>query len=310
MIRLKKIIAVLFITIALVISILYAGYIYKDEIYVYYRDEIEKEKESITLEKNEYYKDKNYEYVQNTEDFIAKDKNHLKNIFYSIINSGTENFTFYCSDKYKECTNDITNYVQDQDFLSNINNFVHPYNSFEKINTTYDNYGEISVKITKVYTEEDIQKTNEKVNKIIKNKISKTMNDKEKIEAIHNYIINNGKYATDNIRKKYPNKSFNKARDILINKYGLCSSYADAMAIFLHEFGIDNYKIASKSHIWNLVKINNKWLHLDLTWDDPVTSNGTDKLEILFLLIDNKRLNELKVEKHEFSKEIYKEALN
>ena len=134
------------------------------------------------------------------------------------------------------------------------------------------------------------------------------MKDKEKIETIHNYIINHGRYATDSIREKNKDKEYNKANDILIDGYGLCSSYADAMAIFLYKFGIDNYKIASSEHIWNLVNINNKWLHLDLTWDDPITSNNKDKLEKLFLLIDNKELKKLNVKKHDYNKEIYIEA--
>ena len=84
----------------------------------------------------------------------------------------------------------------------------------------------------------------------------------------------------------------------------------DAMALALYKFGIDNYKIATNTHIWNLVKVKNKWLHLDLTWDDPVTSTGENRLEVLFLLIDNDRLKELNVKKHDFDKNVYKEALN
>ena len=68
------------------------------------------------------------------------------------------------------------------------------------------------------------------------------MSNKKKITIIHNYIINHGKYATDSIRAKNPNKQYNKANDILIDGYGLCSSYADAMAIFLHRLNINNYK--------------------------------------------------------------------
>ena len=135
-----------------------------------------------------------------------------------------------------------------------------------------------------------------------------TVDYKEKIEKIHNYIINHGKYATDTIRAKNKDKAYNKANDILIDGYGLCSSYSDAMAIFLYNLGIDNYKIASESHIWNLVNVDKKWLHLDLTWDDPITQNGKDKLEKMFLLIDTKKLKSLKVDKHEYDKNVYKEA--
>ena len=309
-INLKKVIIILTITLLIVGGFYYIGTHYQDEIYIYYRENVKKVKQDIKLEKNEYYKDKNYSYVQNTNDFVAKDKKHLINIFYTVINSGTNKFTFYCDENYKNCTKDVIELISNKDTLSNVNNFVHPYNSFETINASYDEYGQVDLTINKVYTEEDIQVLNTKVQKIINKKIKKNMSNKQKIKTIHDYIINNGRYATDKIRKKHPNKDYNKANDILIEGVGLCSAYSDAMALFLYEFGIDNYKIASDNHIWNLVKINNKWLHLDLTWDDPVTQTGVQKLEDIFMLIDNKELKELKVTQHKYDKNIYKEALN
>ena len=307
--RIKKVLTTVLVISAVIAGIFYyVGTNYKDEIYLYYRDNILKVKDNIKINKNEYYKEKDYAYVQNTNDFIAKDKKHLLNIFYTIINSGTEDFTFYCSNNYTNCINDVEQLVKDKDTLSNINNFVHPYNSFKNISTSFDNYGEVNIKVNKIYSKEDIILLNNKIDEIINKEIKQNMNDRQKITAIHNYIINNGRYATDKIREKNPNNSYNKANDILMNGYGLCSSYADAMAIFLYKLGIENYKIASDVHIWNLVYINNKWLHLDLTWDDPITTSGKDKLENIFLLINNDRLKELKVEKHNYNKEVYKEA--
>ena len=289
----KKFIIFLLVTVVLLSGIFITGYYYKDEIYKYYQFEVLKVRDNIKITNNEYYKNRNYKYVQNTDDFLAKDNNHLKNIFYTIINSGNKTFTFYCSDEYTSCKQDITNLIENDEVLSNINNFVHPYNSFEKINASYDEFGKVVVKVDKVYNDDEIASINATVDKIINENIKSNMTTKQKIKKIHDYIINHGKYATDNYRKNNPNTSYNKASDILQNGYGLCSAYADAMAIFLERFGIENYKIASDTHIWNLVKVNGKWLHLDLTWDDPVTSNGKDKLQELFMLITNKELKKL-----------------
>ena len=71
---------------------------------------------------------------------------------------------------------------------------------------------------------------------------------------------------------------------------------------------IPNYKISSENHIWNLVNVDNNWYHLDLTWDDPVTSNGTDVLEYDYFLITTTELEELESDQHNFDIKIYKEA--
>ena len=48
--------------------------------------------------------------------------------------------------------------------------------------------------------------------------------------------------------------------------------------IILDKMGVLNIRISNNKHIWNLVYLNNEWLHLDLTWDDPVNDEDKDLL--------------------------------
>lgn len=293
----------LIITILVIVLTGLFAYEYSNQIYLFYRDNILRVKDHLTINDNKYYKNADYIYVQNTNNFVVKDRQHLLNALYSIINSGNDKFTFYCDKDYKLCIKDLETILSDHTTLSNINNFVHPYNSFKQTSASYDSYGKITVKYDKVYTEDDIKQLNKKVDEVISGTVSEDMTDKQKIEKIHDYIINNGNYATD-----VDNLKYNKANDILINGKGICSSYADAMAIFLNKLKIDNYKIASKDHIWNLVKIDDNWLHVDLTWDDPVSSDGKNYLEKTTLLINNKRLKQIDSKEHNFDTTIYVEG--
>ena len=69
----KTIIITLVICLIVVSTILGVCYYYKDDIYIYYRNNISHELDNIKINKNEYYNDNNYEFVQNTYDFIVKD---------------------------------------------------------------------------------------------------------------------------------------------------------------------------------------------------------------------------------------------
>lgn len=298
---------ILIITFIVVILSSFLVFYYKDNIYIFYRDNILKEKDNIKIAKNKYYKDNDYLYVSNTDNFIVKDKQEMINVIYTILNSGTKEFTFYCDDDYDLCISDIEDIAKDKQTLPNINNFVHPYNSYKFINVKYNKYGEITLRIEKNYSDEDIVKINNKVDEILNNETSSDMTLEEKIKKIHNYIINNGKYAGDKVKDEDSDKKYSLATTLLFEGYGLCGAYADAMAIFLEKLEVDNYKIASSNHIWNLVNINDKYLHLDLTWDDPVTSDGSDKLEVLFFLITDVRLKELDNKSHNYDKDVYLE---
>jgi transglutaminase/protease-like cytokinesis protein 3 len=63
------------------------------------------------------------------------------------------------------------------------------------------------------------------------------------------------------------------------------------MDIFLRALRIPSFRLSSETHQWNVVYYNDKWYHLDATWDDPVTHNGSDILTHTYFLITTEELH-------------------
>ncbi len=215
------------------------------------------------------------------------------------------NFIFYCPKDYVYCISDVNDVANDQNTISNLNNFVHPFNSFKTLKTEVDITGKVTVQIEKVYDDDMILLLNYKVDDIIKDVIKETDNDKTKIRKIHDYIINHTTYDKERSDKKIIKYRSDNAYGVLIEKYGLCGGYTDAMMLFLEKFKIPSYKIATENHVWNYVKLNNEWLHLDLTWDDPVSTDGKPILDDAFFLIDDDELKSKEQEQHSYNEDIY-----
>lgn len=270
---------------------------------------------------NNYTKNYDFEFVQLSETYIPYSYQDLLNITFSTINNGWKTFTFYCPNEYDKCIDDMLEISDNTLLLTHLNNFVHPYNGFTNLNTTISSSGEITLEITYLYNEEDITKTNAEVDKIINNLDLANDDDYTKVKKVHDYIINNTKY--DEVRNETGNSEYDsyKATDTLIKHYATCNGYTDAMAIILTKLGIKNFKIAttpeeisyeSTGHIWNAVYIDNNWVHLDLTWDDPVSNDGKDYIYHKYFLVSNEEMaeadsGEVKIEEHNFDKTVYLE---
>lgn len=296
------------ITFAALLIILGIVFSQKETILDYYNQyKITNYQKSIVLNKNEYYRDYSFNFVQTTDNFIPESKQDLLNIFYTAINSGQNHFTFYCPNNYKECAKEVQQIANNQTLLSHINNFVHPYNGFKHIETEYDSLGKVTITTQKNYTESDITVINDKINNIINEIITTNASDEEKVKTIHDYIINNSKYDSARSDQNIINYKSDIAYGPLLEGYGICGGYTDAMELFLEKLNIKSYRISSENHVWNAVYLNNNWYHLDLTWDDPVTPNSQDLLQHDFFLINTNRLIELEKQEHTFDQTIYQE---
>lgn len=304
--------------------IIFLTCIFSDKISDFLADIISQNFEVQLLKTNNYTKSHGYEFFDIPSDNVPLSYNELIGMLYNAINSKETKYTFYCPNEYQKCLKDIENISDDALLLTHLNNFVHPYNSFTNIKTTIKESGEITLDITYLYNDAEIESLNNKVKEIISTEITNDMDDYEKLKAIHDYLANNTKY--DVLRNESGTSEYNsfKANGPLLEGVATCNGYADALAIFLTELGYDNYKVAttpeeisydSTGHVWNAVKFNDEWVHIDLTWDDPVSKDGKDYLYHKYFLVNNEEMKEadsgdVSIEEHNFDKTIYLELKN
>lgn len=133
----------------------------------------------------------------------------------------------------------------------------------------------------------------EKINEYVE-LVSQFESPLEKLLAVHDKMVENYKYdysaTSDDILPFH-------AYGIFKNNTAVCQGYAQAYYMILRELGIEANFCRSDSinHLWNYVKLDGKWYHVDVTWDDP---NKTDNISAAyhsnFLLSDDKRFQNIK----------------
>ena len=124
------------------------------------------------------------------------------------------------------------------------------------------------------------QKVDAKIKSVLKSLKLENKSDYKKVKAIHDYIINLVSYDQSFVK--------HSAYNALIDKSSVCEGYAAAAYRMFTDSGISSRIITGVanggSHAWNIVKVNGKWYNIDLTWDDPIMSNGSQVLEYNYFL--------------------------
>lgn len=255
------------------------------------------------------YNNRNYifETVKLTNDFEPQNKEDLKNIYYSVLNNGWTNFTFYCPDEYIDCYDDVLEIASDDEYISLINNYVSTYNQYRKYNTSASTNGEIKLQIEKLYPDEEILALKIKINNIIQTLgIDKNNVGYDELSAIQTYILDMLVYD-ENYTENDKYSPSSTAFGALNTGKAICSGYSDLFSLFLDELNIPNFKVTSENHIWNVVYFRGKWKHIDVTWDDD-ENNKLNREN--FFLIDTNALMTKDTKEHNFNQELYKELLN
>ena len=101
--------------------------------------------------------------------------------------------------------------------------------------------------------------------------------DFDKELAIHDYIVKNCVYD-----REHSDSGF--AYTCIFSGYASCEGYAKASKYLMEKAGMECYCIVGdakntdgkiESHMWNIVKADGDFYHLDTTWDDPTDSGNT-----------------------------------
>lgn len=124
--------------------------------------------------------------------------------------------------------------------------------------------------------------------------INKNWSDEEKILFVHDYLVNRVSYDFESYKDGTIDDAQLCLYGALIDSNAVCEGYSKAFMVMMHRLGIDCKLVASETmqHMWNVVKLDGSWYHIDLTWDDPIMSGADEDLpgrvdHNNFLLSDN-----------------------
>ncbi|SEL37023.1 Transglutaminase-like superfamily protein [Ruminococcus sp. YRD2003] len=105
------------------------------------------------------------------------------------------------------------------------------------------------------------------VKAVVADTIDDSMNDMQKIRALHDWVCNNTVYDSEN--ENYLGNHVDSA--VFMDGTAVCEGYAKAYDLLLHEAGIESCCVKNSYHAWNIVKLGDNWFHSDTTWDDGDT---------------------------------------
>ncbi len=95
--------------------------------------------------------------------------------------------------------------------------------------------------------------------------------DYEKELAIHNFITNNFQYGPLDMAS-VPQRA-HSITGFIFDGQGICEAYANTFYVMCKMAGLDvsiiTGNINSVSHMWNLIKLDGEYYHVDVTNDDP-----------------------------------------
>lgn len=257
---------------------------------------------------------RNYSFIEykNSDSSIVRNENDIRNGIYNALNNGYDKYTLYCDyENNIDCKNDFISIISNKNLMTSISNYVNSYNRYSNVSSTAITNGSnvrLELTITKKYTEKEI----EEIDKIIDSELNTLnldeMSDKEKIKWAHDYLANKNSYDEESALSGKGN-SFS-AYGAIVQDKAVCQGYAEAMSLLLDRFNIPNILVSSNTHVWNLVYVDDLWLHLDVTWDDPIVINGGNIVAYDYYLIDNDTLESLdENNNHVYNSEYYLETI-
>ncbi len=109
----------------------------------------------------------------------------------------------------------------------------------------------------------------------VESNISALSSVDDKIKYIHDYISTKVEYdyeyyyASESMMEKYDQRDHTQsAYSVICGTTTVCAGYSQAFSLLANGAGIDAISVTSTYHQWNMLRVNDSWYNLDVTWDD------------------------------------------
>lgn len=209
-----------------------------------------------------------YASAQSADDMLAEAKEALKKGLLSVQDRIDISQCGISTDKIDEVKDIFVQVINENPELFFVGNGFHYYERggvFTAIAPYYQLDGTTYANLTEEQKSQIRQKQTalEQVISGVLAQVDPAWSDLETALFLHDYLATHAQYdKTLQIRDAYT---------ILVEGTGVCQAYTLAYRLLLNRVNITSGTVTSTAlnHIWNILLIDDKWYHVDVTWDDP-----------------------------------------
>lgn len=183
---------------------------------------------------------------------------------------------------------------------------------------TYYNHAKYVYTVKYDVSSKDLKRYYKFIKKWTRKHIDSEMTDEEKVRGIHDYIVSKCNYSYGEKGEKWFKKSRKNASNAKLGKFsvytplamvfkngGVCDAYSRLFYDMAKKAGLKVKYIVGNIyngglHAWNLVKVEGKWYHIDVTWDD--NNAGAEDYDYEYYLKSDEYMRE---KQHSWNKKSY-----
>ena len=134
---------------------------------------------------------------------------------------------------------------------------------------------------------EDLETKWAQVDAIANNVVAAVANESDynKLKYFYEWIINWTEYQENECDQDYTG--------VFLLKKSICAGYARAFQYLCKKAGLKCTTVrgqTNESHAWNLVELNGQYYWVDVTWGDPTTDDGSQKLVYYYFMVTDELL--------------------
>ena len=160
----------------------------------------------------------------------------------------------------------------------------------------------LSLRINYKITKADFDASVKKAEAIVDEIVDEGMSSFDKTLVLHDYLVDHIVYTND---VEAGEEHIYTMYGALILGDAVCQGYAEAFHYLAHLAGLETIIVqgtaGGEAHAWNMVKLEDEWYHVDVTWNDPVMPGGTQVKRYDYLNVTNEEIGK----DHQFMTEDY-----
>lgn len=165
----------------------------------------------------------------------------------------------------------------------------------------------LTVRVDYLISRSQFEETRQMVSELANELVQPGMSQMEIEKAFHDYLC---RHCVYDLQFQDPSYS---AYGALVLGRAVCQGYSEAMGMLCLEAGLECRIVTgtarddsgqSGDHAWNLVKIDGEYRHVDVTYDDPVRSDGLERFTYEYFNLSDAGI----ARDHSWDKEAYPAA--